>query len=339
MIDVAPFSHRLVRPFVTAKGTTTHRDGWIVQCTLDGWIGRGEAAPLPGFCDDEPQQIRRDIERLRAIADRPPELPELDSWVRAHASTAVVRHALGSAVVDALAQAKHKPIARLLNPRARPDVPLNHLYVDDATLLHATMLGCQTVKLKVGVRPLADDVERVRRVRGIIGPGVDIRLDANGAWSEPEAEAAIDAFAPWGVRTIEDPVHPRQFASMARLRGRGVDIAADEAVTSVAVLKGLLAANAVDAIVIKPMRIGTPMAALRIIELADQYRLGTIVTTTIDGAIGRMMALHIAAAAPTTRLRACGLNTAGWLAEDHGATPDMTGSHVDAPTQPGLGLP
>ena len=339
MIEISAFSHRLVRPFVTAKGTTTHRSGWVVRFEVDGRTGFGEAAPLPGFCADEPIQIERDIARLRTVTERPPGLAELDSWVRSHASTAVVRHALGSAIVDALAQAANRPVAQLLNPRARADVPLNHLYVDDSTLLHATMLGCQTVKMKVGVLPLDEDVQRVRAVRDIIGPGVHIRLDANGAWSEHEAEAAIDAFAPWGVRTIEDPVNPRQFASMARLRGRGIDIAADEAVTSIAVLNGLLAANAVDAIVIKPMRVGTPMAALEIIQLADQYGLGTIITTTIDGAIGRMMALHIAAAAPTTRLRACGLNTAGWLAEDHGTTPDMTGSHVDAPTRPGLGLP
>lgn len=338
MITVSPFALGLRRPFITAKGTTTHRTGWLVRANVDDAIGLGEAAPFPGLCTDDPDRITRDIERIGQITDPPPSLAELDAWVGSHASTAVVRHALGAALLDCMAQRRGQPIARLLNPRARNDVPLNHLYIDDDALLHATLLGCQTVKLKVGVKSLDDDVATVQRIREIAGPGVDIRLDANGAWNEATAEAAIDAFVPLGVRTIEDPVHPTQFAAMARLRGRGIDIAADESLTSMAVLHGLLAANAVDTIVIKPMRVGTPMAAMDIIRLADQYNVATIVTTTIDGAVGRMMALHLAAAAPTTRLRACGLNTGGWLATDHGVTPDMTGSHVDTPTLPGLGL-
>lgn len=338
MITVAPFSLGLRRPFITAKGTTTHRNGWLVRVHFGGIIGVGEATPFPGLCADEPAQINRDLARIATITDPPPPLEELDAWVCAHASTAVVRHALGAAVLDGMGQLHGQPIARLLNPQARADVPLNHLYTDDNALLHATMLGCQTVKLKVGVGSLDEDVATVQRIREIAGPGIHLRLDANGAWSEATAETAIAAFAPLGVQTIEDPVHPTQFAAMARLRGRGIDIAADESLTSMGVLHGLLAANAVDAIVIKPMRIGSPMAAMDIIRLADQYRIATIVTTTIDGAVGRMMALHLAAAAPTTRLRACGLNTGGWLATDHGLTPDMTGSHVDTPTQPGLGL-
>lgn len=339
MIDVSPFSLPLKRPFVSSKGTTTHREGWVVRYRMNGIVGLGEATPMPGLCSDKPEHIERDINRLeRLTSPPPPSLNDLNQWVCERLRTACVRHALGSAILDAVAQEAGRSVARMLNPRAQSDVPLSHLYTDDDSLFHATMIGCQTVKVKVGIRPLEDDIKAVSAIRDIVGPGVNIRLDANGAWTEEIAARAIDAFAPLGVETIEDPVEHTQFAAMARLRGRGIDIAADEAVTSVAVLQGLLAANAVDTIVVKPMRVGTPMAAIELIHIAEQYRLSTIVTTTIDGAVGRMMALHIAAAAPTTRLLACGLNTGGWLAEDHGTTPDMSSSHVDTPTVPGLGL-
>ncbi len=339
MIEVSPFSLPLVRPFVSAKGTTTHREGWLVRVHMNGLTGIGEASPMPGLCSDSPEQIQRDLGRLTSIAEAPPSsIQDLDRWVCNHASTAVVRHALGSAVVDIMAQMASLPVARILNTQARSEVPVSHLYTDDDALFHATMLGCQTVKVKVGVEPLSNEIEKVTAIRGIVGPDIDIRLDANGAWSEEDAHKAIESFRPLGVRTIEDPVATSQFAAMARLRGSGIDIAADEAVTSMGTLKGLLAASAIDAIVVKPMRIGTPMAALELIDEADRNGIATIVTTTIDGAIGRMMALHIAAAAPTSKLRACGLNTGGWLASDTATTPDMAGSHVDTPTSPGLGL-
>ena len=36
---------------------------------------------------------------------------------------------------------------------------------------------------------------------------MQIRLDANGAWSVPEAEAALRALAPAAVELCEEPVH------------------------------------------------------------------------------------------------------------------------------------
>ena len=71
------------------------------------------------------------------------------------------------------------------------EVPISHLYTDEAVLLHATMLGVQTVKVKVGILPLDEEIERIRVIRSVIGPDVAIRLDANGAWTEEEARAAL----------------------------------------------------------------------------------------------------------------------------------------------------
>ena len=44
-------------------------------------------------------------------------------------------------------------------------------------------------------------------MRAVAGPDMQIRLDANGAWSVPEAQAALRALAPAGVELCEEPVH------------------------------------------------------------------------------------------------------------------------------------
>lgn len=294
---------------------------------------------MPGLGPDPVDRVQAELNALHGtVPGLPRNLTELDPWVESLAQTAAVRHALGSALIDCMAQANGRPITKLLNPKSRRDVPISHLYTDDDSLFHAVMLGAQTIKIKVGIAPLAQEVTRVAAIREIVGPDVELRLDANGAWSEDEAARAIDAFLAHKVRTIEDPVSAHDFTAMARLRNRGIDIAADEAVTSTQVLEQIIESSAADVIVIKPMRVGTPLAALRLIGQADRAGMDTIVTTTIDGAVGRMMALHIAAAAPTARLRSCGLNTGGWLQADFGRTPEMSGSHVDAPTGAGLGV-
>ena len=86
------------------------------------------------------------------------------------------------------------------------------------------------------------------------------------------------------------------------------------------------------------MRLGSLLTCMGMMNMASNAGLEGFLTTTIDGAVGRMTALHLAAASPLKHLRACGLNTAGWLAEDNGDTPEMSGSHVDTPEGLGLGL-
>lgn len=339
MISIHRYSLPLASAFVSSKGSITHRECAMVRLVAGPSCGLGEASPMPGLCPDPLDQVQAELDALDgAIPGLPRNISEVDSWVQSLAQTSAVQHALGSALIDCMAQANGRSIATLLNPRARRDVPISHLYTDDDKLLHAVMLGTQTVKVKVGIAPLSEEVAKIASIRSIVGPDVALRLDANGAWTEDEATRAIEAFVAHKVRTIEDPVGPHDYAAMARLRGRGIDIAADEAVTSSETLDQIIAASAADVIVIKPMRVGTPLAALRLIQQADQARLDTIITTTIDGAVGRMMALHIAAAAPTARLRCCGLNTGSWLQSDFGRTPEWSGSHVDTPTEAGLGV-
>ena len=52
-VHVQPYQARFVRPFQTAAGTLTQRQGLIVRVTdAEGRCGYGEAAPLPGFSDE-----------------------------------------------------------------------------------------------------------------------------------------------------------------------------------------------------------------------------------------------------------------------------------------------
>ena len=73
--------------------------------------------------------------------------------------------------------------------------------------LAAREAGFGCVKLKVGV---GDDAGRVAAVRAALGPDVQLRLDANGAWGVEEA-----------VRAIECSPRPGSNSSRSRSRARG----------------------------------------------------------------------------------------------------------------------
>ena len=339
VIQIFPFELPLQSPFTTAKGTTRTRRGLLVRVQAGQAIGWGEASPLPGLSTETLEEVNGELMGIHGHALQLPEaLTEVNPLVHKLCQTPSGRHGLGSAVLSCMAQINKTPVSGLLNSVNHREVPVSHLYTDDDALFHATMLGTQTVKVKVGIAPLSTEVQKIAHIRELIGPDVHLRLDANGAWTEAEATAAIASMREHGVRSIEDPVKASDLDAMARLRGRGIDIVADEVRVSPMLLGEVIRRQAADVIVIKPMRVGTPLTALGMIAAADKAGLECFITTTIDSAVGRMMALHIAAAAPVAELRACGLNTGSWLQEDVGLTPDWSGSHIDSPSAPGLGV-
>ena len=90
--------------------------------------------------------------------------------------------------------------------------------------------GISRVKMKVGGQPGADS-ERVRAAREAVGPGAQLFVDANGAYSRKQALAMAEAFAGFGVSWFEEPVSSDNLAGLNLLRDRapaGMDIAAGE---------------------------------------------------------------------------------------------------------------
>jgi L-alanine-DL-glutamate epimerase-like enolase superfamily enzyme len=90
--------------------------------------------------------------------------------------------------------------------------------------------GIPRVKMKVGRDPGAD-LQRARAARDAIGPGTELFVDANGAYSRKEALALADGFAEAGVCWFEEPVSSNDLEGLRMLRDRvppGIEIAAGE---------------------------------------------------------------------------------------------------------------
>jgi L-alanine-DL-glutamate epimerase-like enolase superfamily enzyme len=73
-------------------------------------------------------------------------------------------------------------------------------------MLHYKALQMAGVKFKVGRLSVAEDVERVRRVREVVGDDFIIVCDANQAWTPDQAIQFCRAAAPLNIGWIEEPV-------------------------------------------------------------------------------------------------------------------------------------
>ncbi len=165
--------------------------------------------------------------------------------------------------------------------------------------------GVQSVKVKVAqvladgsVAPLAEDVDRVRAVREeLVRRGLDdvlIRVDANGAWSVAEAEAAVAALSEFGLDYIEQPCASVEELALLRQRvaGSGVRIAADESVRRSRDPLDVARANAADLLVIK----AAPLGGIRQAEaIVDEAGLPVVVSSALESSIGLGMGAALAA--------------------------------------------
>lgn len=133
--------------------------------------------------------------------------------------------------------------------------------------------GIPRVKMKVGRDPAADP-RRVRVAREAIGDGVELLVDANGAYRPKEALLWAGRFADAGIGYLEEPVSSEDPAGLALVRERGpagLEIAAGEYSWNLTYSRGLV--GAVDILQADVTRVGGITAMLRIDGLCKAHQL------------------------------------------------------------------
>ena len=344
-VDVRPFSLSLARPLETASGPIERRDGFLVVVDAEGVAGTGEATPLPGWTESRSACEAALDAAIDRIADLTPEdvVEERKDLLPDHDAAPAARHGLDLAIEDCLARGAGTPLYRRLGADERVDsVPVNAVLGAStrketvAAAEAAVAAGFDCLKLKVGSADVESDVERVSAVREAIGPGPTIRVDANGSWSRGEARRAFDALWTADVEYVEQPLPPEDLEGCADLRGGPVDVAVDETLARYSPVV-VLEAGAADVFVVKPMVLGGPARARAVANVARGADVDAVVTTTVDGVVARVGAVHLAASLP--HHLPAGLATSGWLADDLAEDPiNVVAGRASVPQKPGLGV-
>lgn len=293
------------RPFATATGMWFAREAWIIRLVAaDGRVGVGEAVLAPADGQAASSVLDWLVEGLTAAEIAA--WPEAPRSLEEHGSAGrAVRAALDTAWLD-LGVAVGGVSPWLSVTVAGPDVGVNATLplIAPSALAEAARqsvaVGFRTLKLKAGAERETDVlVDRVRAVRSAVGPDVRLRLDVNGAWDLDTASDRLEAVERFGLEYVEQPLAGDDPEALAELRRRvDVPIAADETVTSARVARALLDAGAVDVLVVKPVRVGGPIAAAEIAVLAAARGVPVVISTLFETGIGIAAGLAVAAALP-----------------------------------------
>ncbi|WP_135826132.1 mandelate racemase/muconate lactonizing enzyme family protein [Halorussus ruber] len=316
--ELRPFSLPLADPLDTARGTIERREGFLFRLESEPEaVGVGEATPLAGWTESQDECLQALEDAADAIdADGDPQSALSNHNLK---YTPAARHALDLALADLRASRAGDPLYRWLGATERVEsVPVNATVGDSgveetvAEAERAADAGFECLKVKVGARPLAADIERIEAVADALS-AVELRADANGAWSRQQAQQFLDAVGD-RLAYVEQPLPATDLGGLAALSG---PIALDETLAE-GEFEDALDANP-KAVVLKPMALGGPRKAVELAEEAREEGVSPVVTTTIDGAVARTAAVHVAAAIPD--VPACGLATAKMLESDLG--PDI----------------
>ena len=263
--------------------------GFLLRVTDNrGCRGIGEARAIPGFGSgpDALGEFMTDAAAVGALVEN----------LAGSAPVPVeARFAAESAINDLLAKAQGVSVCLLLGGgdvhRLRNSILVQA--VDEAVQLAAK--GHRQFKLKThgesgNWREVFDAVVEST------GGEAQFRLDANGTWDRKLARRQLAEIPLQNVVFVEQPFPVGDLESSAWLRREtGVAVALDEGAETPDDVRDIAATDAADVIVIKPMFRGMS-GAIELARAAASHGLGTCFTHAMDGTVGRLAAMQIAAA-------------------------------------------
>ena len=308
----------MARPLLTAHGAITVRRGIEVLAGDDACVGRGEAAPLPGFGVETYAEALAALERWAADPEgEPPREP-------------CAAAAVESALTQLDAEIEGVTLATLL----AGEVPTQrriatHALVSDLDpeaaaqrAARAAAAGHLAVKLKVAARhpdgsaaaaTAASEAARIAAVRRALPAGVSLRLDANGGWDRSTAVKALRPVGHLDIEFVEEPTtQPADWAQISRTVG--LPIAADEHLRDPGALDRLVEVGAIEVAVLKPAVLGGPHATYDLARRAAMRGVRSVVSAFICGPAGLRVARDTAVAVDPRGVH--GIGTASLFAED-----------------------
>lgn len=215
-VQVFAYTLPLRRPLPLPTVTLTERKGYLLKLTGDnGVVGWGEAAPLPGFSEEsleDAESVLANVPARLAGYRLPVHYADLEgaSLIHVRASMAV-SFAIESAYFNLMARSQGIPLHRYLRAGAPDEITMNALLAGDAAAIvhRAGGLrdeGYSAAKLKVGGRPVEEDIALVKAVRAAMGPGLALRLDANRQWDLDTAVHFGQSVRDSAIEYLEEPV-------------------------------------------------------------------------------------------------------------------------------------
>ena len=265
-------------------------------------------------------------------------------WFPFHRAAALVLGGIEMACWDAAGKHLGQPISMFFGGALR-DSFASMYYVqaqDDIEAMleqgrEAVQRDFGTIYFKVGINEQRD-VELVARMRGAIGPGPRLRVDANEAWSPGTAIRILRQMAPYVIEYIEQPVSMFDIDGLAHVRAAsGVAVGANQTAWGQHAVLEIVRKNAADVIMTDPHQEGGLIPVKRVLSLCEMATLPFVVHAFNATTISLLAGLHVMTTSTAPILAQQG--HPDFLADDYVTEPiSYAGGRMELPMGPGIGV-
>ncbi|WP_340198767.1 o-succinylbenzoate synthase [Ascidiimonas sp. W6] len=279
------------RPSGTSRGILKKKETWFIILTDGKKIGIGECGILRGLSiDDRPdyeeklQEICFDIhlglEKLLKITE---EFPS-------------IQFGLEQAFLSLQSKNSFELFASSFT-KGDASIKINGLiWMGDPDFMKAQIQqkldeGYDCIKMKIGAISFEEEIKLLALIRKDFSKDqIEIRVDANGAFSPQEAMSKLNILAQYDLHSIEQPIKQGQLIEMKQLcEMTPLPIALDEeliGIFNVTNKEEILQIVKPQFIILKPSLVGGFKGTDEWIELAEKYAIKWWITSALESNIG-----------------------------------------------------
>jgi L-alanine-DL-glutamate epimerase-like enolase superfamily enzyme len=307
-LEIQPVSMKLIEPYTLAYETIDQTTNVFLRIeTSEGVSGYGCAAPDKQVTGESPQSVIRvfneTIEPALKGSDplrRTFLLDRLKQLFDEHPSAIAM---VDMALYDLLGKVTGLPVYKLLGGfrnHMRTSITIGILPAGE-TVNKANKLvknGFKALKVKGGGN-VEEDIEKMIKIREVVGPSIELRFDANQGYTEENTLYFVEKTRAIKLELLEQPTPRADLDLLGRLTGKvPIPVMADESMMSLRDAFRLARKDRVDMVNIKLMKVGGISQAIRVNSVAGAAGLEAMVGCMDEAALGIAAGLHFALTSP-----------------------------------------
>ncbi len=300
------------RPSGTSRGVLTEKDTYFLILEANGKQGIGECGLLKGLSIDDVPEYEAILEELcNQLNNNTLDSTLIKNFPSLQMGLEMAQESLQA---DSPFLLYPSDFTKSISP-----IPINGLvWMGEFDFMQAQIeekltQGFRCVKLKIGALDFSKELLLLEQIRKhFTAQQIEIRVDANGAFSPESALDKLKILAQFELHSIEQPIAAGQHEQMRVLCEQSpLSIALDEELIGVSSMQkeALLDKIRPQYIILKPSLLGGFVASLEWIRLAEARQIGWWVTSDLESNIGLNAIAQWTATLTTDRPQ--GLGTGG----------------------------